>query len=58
MQSAPGVPALESDGCVALPNGPGLGVDVDEALIAAHPSRKVHFNLFAADWQKRDTRSP
>jgi galactonate dehydratase len=58
MQSALGVPALESDGCVALPNGPGLGVDVDEALIAAHPSRKVHFNLFAADWQKRDTRSP
>ncbi len=53
MQSAPGVPKLDADGCVALPSGPGLGVEVDEALIAAHPSKKVHFNLFAENWQKR-----
>jgi hypothetical protein len=23
-------------------------------LIAAHPRQKVHFNLFADDWHKRD----
>ena len=56
MQAAPGVPAIGPDGCVPLPAGPGLGVQVDEALIAAHPSKKVHFNLFADDWHKRKTR--
>ncbi len=55
MEAAPGVPRIGADGCVALPGGPGLGVSVDEALIAEHPSRKVHFNLFADNWQKRDT---
>jgi len=55
MQAAPGVPALGADGCVPLPAGPGLGVRVDEALIAAHPSKRVHFNLFANDWHKRKT---
>jgi galactonate dehydratase len=60
MQAAPGVPALspDGDGCVALPAGPGLGVHVDEALIATHPSKRVHFNLFAADWHKRATPAP
>lgn len=57
MAAAPGVPAIGADGCVPLPEGPGLGVAVDEAVIAAHPSRKVHFNLYSADWQERDTRS-
>ncbi len=46
---------IDSDGCVCLPSGPGLGVTVDEALIAAHPSKQVHFNLFSRDWHKRDT---
>lgn len=55
MQSAPGVPRIDADGCVALPGGPGLGVAVDEAVIAAHPPKRVHFNLFADDWHKRDT---
>lgn len=59
MQAAPGVPTLapDGDGCVALPAGPGLGVQVDEALIAAHPSKRVHFNLFKNDWQKRDSKT-
>ncbi|MDQ5978739.1 MAG: galactonate dehydratase, partial [Verrucomicrobiota bacterium] len=58
MQAALGVPVLapDDDGCVALPAGPGLGVQVDEALIAAHPSKRVHFNLFKNDWHKRDTK--
>lgn len=55
MQAAPGVPKIGPDGCVALPEGPGLGVNVDEALIAAYPSKKVHFNLFNNNWQKRET---
>lgn len=57
LAAAPGLPALDpaGDGCVPLPAGPGLGVTVDETLIAAHPSQRVHFNLFKNDWQKRDT---
>ena len=32
-------PALPlADGCVRVPDRPGLGVDIDEAFIAAHPS--------------------
>jgi galactonate dehydratase len=56
MAAAPGVPRLDADGCVALPAGPGLGVTVDETIIAAHPSKKVHFNLFADNWHKRDAK--
>lgn len=54
MEAAPGVPAIGNDGCVALPSGPGLGVTVDEAVIAAHPSQNVHFDLFKTNWQKRE----
>ena len=54
MEAAPGVPAIGDDGCVALPSGPGLGVTVDEAVIAAHPSQNVHFDLFKTNWQKRE----
>src|SRR5262249_35059053 len=32
-------PALHSvDGHLLVPDGPGLGVDIDEAVVAAHPS--------------------
>lgn len=59
MAAAPGLDlTLGADGCVPLPTGPGLGVTVDTDLIAAHPSRRVHFNLFADNWQKRDTAGP
>lgn len=54
MEAAPGVPAIGDDGCVALPSGPGLGVTVDEAVIVAHPSQNVHFDLFKTNWQKRE----
>jgi D-galactarolactone cycloisomerase len=30
--------AIGEDGCVAPPRGPGIGVEVDEAFIAAHPA--------------------
>jgi galactonate dehydratase len=50
--AAPGVPEV-IDGYFALPNGPGLGVTLDEDVIAASPRRQTHFNLFAEDWHKR-----
>ncbi len=53
MEAAPGVPEIEFDGCVSLPSGPGLGVTVDESVIAAHPSDLNHFSLYTKDWQKR-----
>ncbi len=51
-QAAPGVPEVK-DGYFPLPQGPGLGVTLDEAVIAEHPRQPVHFNLFAEDWHKR-----
>ncbi|MEO6003909.1 MAG: mandelate racemase/muconate lactonizing enzyme family protein [Opitutus sp.] len=56
--SAPGLPKIAADGTVALPKGPGLGVEVDESVIAAHPPRKVFFNLYGQDWQLRKTAAP
>jgi len=41
------------DGYFALPEGPGLGLTLNEDVIEAHPQRDVHFNLFAQDWHKR-----
>lgn len=52
-ESAPGLPEV-IDGYFALPEGPGLGVTLNEELIRAHPQQEVHFNLFADDWHKRD----
>ena len=51
-KAAPGNPEIE-DGYFALPTGPGLGVTLDEDVVAANPRRRVHFNLFAEDWHRR-----
>ncbi len=51
-ESAPGVPDVV-DGYFPLPNGPGLGVTLQEDVIREHPQQKIHFNLFADDWHKR-----
>ena len=51
-EAAPGNPEIE-DGYFALPSGPGLGVTLDEDVVAANPRRRVHFNLFAEDWHRR-----
>ena len=51
-KAAPGNPEIE-DGYFALPSGPGLGVTLDEDVVAANPRRRVHFNLFAEDWHRR-----
>lgn len=55
LASAPGLPAV-SDGSFPLPGGPGLGVTLDEAVIAAHPEQRINFNLFRDDWHKRKAR--
>jgi galactonate dehydratase len=50
--AAPGNPEI-SDGSFALPQGPGLGVTLDEDVIAEHPRRPIHLDLFAEDWHLR-----
>jgi galactonate dehydratase len=48
-----------ADGCFPLPNGPGLGVTLNEAFVAAHPPQDAFFDLFAENWHQRrgDTRN-
>jgi galactonate dehydratase len=50
--AAPGVPEV-ADGSFPLPEGPGLGVTLDEDLIAEHPRRPIHLNLFGDGWHLR-----
>ncbi|PJF41208.1 MAG: mandelate racemase/muconate lactonizing enzyme family protein [Chloroflexi bacterium] len=52
MDAAPGVPPVV-DGYFALPEGPGLGITLNEDFIAEHPRQQIHFNLFEDDWHKR-----
>jgi galactonate dehydratase len=54
--AVPGVPQVR-DGYFALPEGPGLGIALDESVIAEHPRQEGHFNLWAADWHRRERRS-
>ncbi len=54
---APGNPEVV-DGYFALPSGPGLGVKLNEALLAEHPRRHVFFNLYAEDWHRRQVAPP
>jgi len=55
-ESAPGVPEIV-DGYFPLPAGPGLGVRLNEDVIRANPQQSIHFNLFTADWHKRQART-
>lgn len=54
--AATGLPEVV-DGYFALPDRPGLGLTLNEDVIAAHPQRELHFNLFAEDWHKRQAES-
>ncbi len=54
-QAAPGNPEVV-DGYFALPDGPGLGVTLDEGLFDEHPQRDVRFDLFKTDWHWRGER--
>ena len=52
-EAATGCPEV-IDGYFSLPNGPGLGMELNEDLIAEHPYREGSFNLFESDWHKRE----
>jgi galactonate dehydratase len=41
------------DGYFALPQGPGLGVVLNEEVVREHPSRQVYFDLFRENWHLR-----
>lgn len=47
-----GVPEIR-DGRFALPDRPGLGIELDEDAIRAHPPREGFFNLWDPQWHKR-----
>jgi galactonate dehydratase len=52
---APGLPRLdESDGCFPLPQGPGLGVEINWDAVAEHPPEPLHFDLFRPGWERRE----
>jgi galactonate dehydratase len=53
--TAPGVPPVV-DGYFALPTAPGLGVELDLDVVAAHPYQATHFNLFRDGWERRGER--
>jgi len=50
--TGPGYPAVK-DGYFPLPEGPGLGVTVNEDFIKEHPPTVAVFNLFEKDWHRR-----
>lgn len=54
-QAAPGLPEVV-DGYFALPEKPGLGVELDVDYVREHPSQGAHFDLYAEDWQFRGTK--
>jgi galactonate dehydratase len=51
-QAAPGLPEVE-DGYFALPDKPGLGVELDEQVFKEHPRAAIFFNLYTDDWHRR-----
>ncbi|NJN83436.1 MAG: mandelate racemase/muconate lactonizing enzyme family protein [Caldilineaceae bacterium] len=55
-EAATGLPEVV-DGYFALPDKPGLGLTLNEEVIAAHPQRDLHFNLYAEDWHRRSVPS-
>lgn len=49
----PGTPRVK-EGYYAIPTGPGWGVDVDEALIKAHPENPdAKLNMFKGGWEQQ-----
>jgi len=48
----PGYPEVK-DGYFTLPQGPGLGVTLNEDFIREHPAQGETFNLFKEDWHRR-----
>jgi galactonate dehydratase len=44
------------DGYFSLPEGPGLGVILNEDFIKEHPRKQIHFDLYQEDWHKRQSK--
>ena len=55
VEAVPGTPRPK-DGYFHLPQGPGLGISLNEDLIKEHPFKEGFFNLFEADWHMRQSR--
>lgn len=47
-----GLPAV-TEGTLPLPEGPGIGVEPDETVLAGHPYRPVFLNLNVPGWELR-----
>lgn len=55
-ETAIGLPEVDpTDGCFSLPEGPGLGLELNEEVIAEHPFEERFFNLWDEDWHRRQT---
>jgi galactonate dehydratase len=52
VDAVPGTPRPK-DGYFDLPQGPGLGVSLNEDLIKEHPFKEGFFNMFEAGWHLR-----
>ncbi|MEU5880108.1 mandelate racemase/muconate lactonizing enzyme family protein [Spirillospora sp. NPDC047279] len=42
------------DGHFAIPEGPGLGIELDHDALVDFPRQAADFDLFSEDWHKRD----
>jgi galactonate dehydratase len=52
-QLTPGAPRVK-DGFYQVPTGPGWGVEIDEAVIAAHPEDPdAKLNMFSLGWERQ-----
>ncbi len=51
-EAVPGCP-VPVDGYFHLPEKPGLGIELNEDVIKAHPYQERFFNLWGEDWHKR-----
>jgi galactonate dehydratase len=50
--TGPGYPEVV-DGYFSLPDGPGLGVTLNEDFIREHPMKDTFFDLYKEDWHRR-----
>jgi galactonate dehydratase len=55
VEAVPGTPRPR-DGYFHLPQGPGLGISLNEDLIKEHPFKEGFFNMFEAGWHMRQFR--
>ncbi len=43
-------PLQAKDGYLQIPDGPGIGINLNEAVAAEHPYQPVEVNLYKTDW--------